>query len=197
MVDLEKIKDGWISDYVPVLDISKIKWTILNHLDLFRFLITNYYHDKEYIALPKLDGDELVPLGLTYTFFNDYKDYNNPNYLISYIENKKGYKTILTCFKYYENYKSCDLDFCITYINYMETNFFYKRRGLFKLTIKKFLEIANLSDCVLTTPESIEGSVCQTVWHLKKELIEKNIMVSDDIFAFKKESLSKMKKLVK
>ena len=93
MVDIRKIKENWLHDYIPDLDISKIKWSILNNSDFFKFLITNYYQDKEYIALPKLDGDELVPLGLTYTIFNDF-GFDDSRYFISYILRSDYFETV-------------------------------------------------------------------------------------------------------
>lgn len=195
MVDKKRIKENWIKDYIPTFDISKIEWKVLNQTDFFKFLILNYYQDGEYITLPDLEEDYLIPLGLVYTTFNEYDD--NSKYLISYIKNKKGSNTILTCLKYYENYKSCEVDENITFLNYVETNFFYKRMGLFNLTLKKFVEIANFNKYVLTTPESIEGSICHTVAHLKKALEKKDVLVFDNIYILKDDYVNKTKKLAK
>lgn len=195
MVDLKRIKDNWISDYIPELDLNKIKWVILDNDNFFKFLIENYYDNNEYIALPDLEADDLIPLGLVYTTFRKYDE--GAKYLISYQENNKGLKTILTCLKYYENYKTCELDDCITFANYIETNFFYKRKGLFKLTIKKFLEMAIINNYVITTPESLEGSVCHTVGHLKELLLNKGILVFDNYSKLKDDYKNKQKKLAK
>ena len=195
MVDTKGIKSNWIEDYVPELNFNEIKWEILDSVSFFNFLIENYYHDSEYIALPDLESDDLIPLGLVYTTFSKYDQ--KAKYLISYQENKRGLKTILTCLKYYENYNSCEVNDYITFANYVETNFFYKRKGLFNLTIKKFLEMAIINKYVITTPESIEGSICHTVGHLKNILKKHDILVFDNIHSLKEDYVNKQKKLAK
>lgn len=194
MVDKKRIKENWIKDYIPELDFNKIKWVILDGDNFYNFLIENYY-DGEYIVLPDLEADEVIPLGLVYTTFRKYDE--GSKYLISYQENNKGLKTILSCLKYYENYKVLDLDDYITFANYIETNFFYKGKGLFKLTIKKFLEMAYINNYVITTPESPEGSICHTVGHLKELLLSKGILVFDDYTNLKDDYNNKQKKLAK
>ena len=84
-------------------------------------------------------------------------------YLLGITTNNKGTKTILSVMNYSDKYYVFeDQVEPITYINTIETNSYYKNKGLYKSLVKNMIRFINPNQHILTTLESDEGKLCST-----------------------------------
>lgn len=189
--------DFEISKYIPSLDYNEINWSIFDSLEYMNFLEKNYSIGSLWLGQKDLESDSIIPLGLAYSTF-DFK-LDDAKYLVSYIKNDMGKYTILTCLCYYENYKLIKNQVgMITFASYVETNSFYRNKGLFNLTLKEFVKRSRINPYVITTNESYMGSIYHTVGHLKDVLKKEKYIL--DVRSFEEinsEYLDKIKKLTR
>ena len=193
MDDYEYLKKEkyFIENYIPDFSNSKIKWKIFDASSFYDFLENNYVDNNIFIGLKDLETGEDIPFGLTNTTFSLKHE---AKYLVSYLKNKKGRYTILTCLSFYENFYTFEIKNNIMFISYVETNYFYQGLGLFKLTIEKFIEMTKLPAFILITYPSSDGIICHTYEYLKERLKKEKVEVFYNIYDLKEE-VQKIKKL--
>lgn len=186
-----------ISKYIPPLDYNKITWSVFTSSEYMNFLEKNYSIGSLWLGQEDFESDSIIPLGLSYSTFDLKLD--DAMYLVSYIKNDMEKYTILTCLCYYENYILTKNQInMITFASYVETNSFYRNRGLFNLTLEEFVKRSKINPYVITTNESYMGSIYQTVRHLKDILKKEKYIL--DVRSFKEidsEYLEKIKKLTR
>ena len=172
----EKHYDRWYQEYIEDIDLANIKWIKLNASELIEFYDENYYdqESKSYALSTEKNSIIVSPFGLSITSI--YSDQTNSDYthVLGIVPNKKGKYTIVAKAKINEHYKYLDEVPECTYIDYIETNSFFRRRGLFKETVKALSKLIDSTKDIILTPETEMGSLCRTTDHLRQILIANN-----------------------
>ena len=162
----EKLFQRWKYDYIEDLDIDKIEYISLSIDELDKFFMDNYL-DKETWKFVSEKDCHYRPIGLIYLNYDNYRNVNTHDkekrYLLGITTNNKGTKTILSVMNYSDKYYVFeDQVEPITYINTIETNSYYKNKGLYKSLVKNMIRFINPNQHILTTLESDEGKLCST-----------------------------------
>lgn len=144
-------------DYVYNVDIDNIEYRCFTYNELLEFLKSNYYDDElnKYVCWQP-DGFN-APFGM---YFLDFMPYSEDlSYLLGFSKNSKGTNTIVFCMIYDRNYASVNDDNKkISYIDKVETNYFFRNRGIFTKSLNYIREVLKDNNIVVISPESVMGS---------------------------------------
>lgn len=190
--------EKWVSDYIVPLEKDKITWLNLRGQELREFLKKNYV-DKQLInnreVAYNVGWDKTFlrnVLGMRFMAFVNIID--NFNYLIGVIPNKINKQTIVSCLCYNKDHKLLNKEETVNLIQYVETNAFYKKQGLFNLLTTLFASYMDYDKELVITDEWLEGIDCGTFERLKQAMLnngfEREIMI-------KSEAEKKNKQLIK
>ena len=173
MVD-QKTIDRWMDEYIHDININRRKYLVLNASDLNIFIINNYYD----MRIDKIvTGDNhYMPIGMQYLEYNCFEDEaygGQAKFLICYTPNNVGRNTILSEMRYYEGCTKIarGQTIPVTYIEYMETNRFFRNQGLSKELMKEFSKVVDRNNPLLGTNETVLGSRYHMLKNLKEILI--------------------------
>ena len=165
------IYNRWKSEYIDGVDLDDIEYLNLTADELNKFFDENYIDETiwGYVSDQKLTTK---PIGLVYL---DYQLFNLKNpfekekkYLIGVVKNKKGKKTIVSVFKYCNNYFFFkDQKIPLTYLLSVEVNSFFREKGLFNKIVLESLNHINIEHPVIITIESEMGARIGTINKIK------------------------------
>lgn len=183
----KKFYNKWYNDFIYELDLSNIRWIKLTAEELIRFYNENYYdEDAGCFALSTNMNNMIVsPFGLELTSYNSDRVSLEYTHLLGIVPNRKGTYTIVSKIKMDERYKYItEVDECI-YVEYIEVNSFFKKRGIFKLTIQSLINFIDLNKNIVLTDETEEGKKCR-VHELFRKILNINnyssvIKTEDDV----------------
>ena len=174
MVD-QKTLDRWMDEYINGININRRKYYLLSGDDLVIFVINNYYDMK---SDKIVTGENFyIPIGLQYLEYNSFNETaygGTVKFLLCAAPNNVGKQTILSEMRYYEN---CNMvargqKMPVTYIEYAETNKYFRNMGLYKELTKEFAKVVNRDNPLLSTNQSVTGYKCHVYDIMKKELAE-------------------------
>lgn len=154
-----------IKDYIDGVNLSNIEYQSLTANELYDFLNDNYIDKNGFVSS---DDSPSKPIGFEYL---DYSllNFSNAKYLIGYVQNNIGKKTIVSYLKYYDNYLfDKEQQIPLTYILTIEVNEYLRRKGLFKQLIKESINHIDINNPVITTIESDLGYKIGIVEIIKK-----------------------------
>lgn len=167
------INDKWINDYINNIDISEIEWVKFDRDQLMIFYEENYF-DKDVCRYVHSESDStfISPIGLHYLNFEQKN--NDCSFLLGIVNNNINKKTIVAAMVYLENYylyKNQEIP--LTYISTVETNSYFRNKGIYKKLCKEAINFLNPNQHILVSRESDIGSKCGVVKNLK-EILTKN-----------------------
>ena len=165
----DQLFNKWKHEYIDDLNLDNIEYLDLSQDELYMFLDDNYI-DKatnSYASNQKLTN---TPIGLV--FLNHYLRSDNSiekRYLIGVANNNKGTKTIISVFKYCNNYYFFEEQKVpLTYIISIEVNQYFRDMGHFNRIVLESLNHIDINNPVITTVESEMGSRIGTIRKLKE-----------------------------
>ena len=143
----------WLEQYMVPLEEEKIVWLKLTGEELFQFLMENYVDNNKYVMWNVTWL--FTALGMRYINFLHTAGLK---YLIGVIPNKVGKKTIIASLCY-QNDKICSIfqEKTVNYIQTIEVNAFYQRKGLFKLLASKIKDVIDFNNDLVITDEDDDG----------------------------------------
>ena len=153
--------DRWMNEYIDGININNRKYIVLSANDLNIFVINNYYDAR---ADKIVTGDNsYMPIGMQYLEYNCFNEEaygGQARFSLCYTRNNIGLNTILSEMRYYEGCTQIARGQIIpvTYIEYAETNRFFRNKGLYKELIKEFAKVIKRDNPLLTTNQSVLGS---------------------------------------
>lgn len=162
------LKEKWEKDYIKDIDLTKIEWVNLNNEQLMKFYDENYLDKQEWQYVSNKDTWG-TPLGLRYLSFRHQN--LNYNFLLGLVKNNVNKKTIVTAMIYETEYfifKNQDIP--VTFISTVETNLYFRNKGLFKQLCNELLNFINPSQHIIVTRETDMGSKCNVLNTLKESL---------------------------
>lgn len=171
-------------DYILGVDLNNIEFRSFTYDELLKFLDENYYDN---------DFNKAVywqPDGFTAPFGMYYLDYvSSPVdsiYMLGLVNNQKGTKTIVFCMIYDKTYGPIDEpEDKIGYISFIETNYFFRNKGVFKTSLLKIKEVFKDYATVVISPESVTGSKISIIQRLTELLgDEVQVMGEEEYFEF-------------
>ena len=174
MIDKE-IVDRWMDEYINNINLDDRRFICLRLNPIKNFINKNYYDKKvnRYVT----GYSDIALLGLQYIdyslckeeFGDEYKSMAN---LLCVVPNNKGLDTIVAYMRFYDEfYYYKDQKEPITFIEYAETNRFFRNKGLYSEMVGAFAEYVDINQNILTTSESVIGFKCHTFDILKNELL--------------------------
>jgi len=181
----------WHDNYIVPLNKDEISWLDLNSEELQRFLNDNYYDNECNNYVGWYDSFIYGVFGMRYLGFGNIIP--GFNYLIGIIPNNINKFTIVASLCYCKDY-IFELGQVngVNWIQTVETNYFYKNNGLFKMISEVIPKSIDFSKDLIMSEESIEGFNCHIFDRIKNELIncgfEKEVLRKND---------NKVKKLIK
>ena len=179
----QKLEEKYKHEYNDDIDISKIEWIKLSADELKEFYDENYF-DKENNRYVTSDRYYYLinPLGFNYLSLNPNKSYD---YLLGVTENSIGKKTILVALTYMDKYYRYPMQTIpLTYLITIETNEFFRNKGLFNEFCNNLINFINPNQHILATKESDIGEKVHVIDREKITLIEhgytKEIWINDE-----------------
>lgn len=178
------IQEKWINEYINNIDITKIQWIKFNMNELINFYEENYF-DKDVLKYVRSESDDtfVTPIGLHYLNFEQNND--NYSFLLGVVDNNINKKTIVAAMIYLENYYVFrEQQVPLTYISTVETNLYFRNKGIYIKLCKEVINFLNPNQHILISRESNLGSKCGVVNILKKVLMQngfKNKILIDDL----------------
>lgn len=177
------IYEKWFNNYINNIDIAKIEWVKFNKNELMNFYEENYL-DKDVWRYVRSETDStfIVPIGLHYLNFIQNKD--DYSFLLGIVDNNINKKTIVAAMVYLENYYVyVNQEVPLTYISTVETNSYFRNKGIYKKLCEEAIKFLNPNQHILVSRESDIGSKCRVVKIFSETLIkngfEKTIWVND------------------
>lgn len=165
-----KILRRWISEYIEDVDLSKIEWLKLNNNELEKFYEENYLDIDEYKYVSDNKFGFFTPIGLNYLSF-DLLD-NKYNYLLGIVDNNIGKKTIVSAMIYLDKYYVFEeQDVPLTYISSVETNYYFRDKGLYNKLCNEVINFINPYQHILISSESDMGRRYGVINKLRNILI--------------------------
>ncbi|MBR6690625.1 MAG: hypothetical protein IKL65_04780 [Bacilli bacterium] len=165
------LKEKWEKDYIDNLDLNEIEWVNLNKQQLLDFYEENYLDKKEWQYVSNMDTWG-IPLGLRYLSFRP--ENKNYNYLLGLVKNNVDKKTIVAAMIYVPNYfVFTNQDIPVTFICTIETNLYFRNKGLSKQLCDQILNFINPSQHIIVTRETDMGKK-YNVLNILKETLFKN-----------------------
>ena len=158
----------WLNDYIVPLDKEKIIWLNLDSNDFTNFLEENYKDDDKNIVW--YNSQLYNVLGMKYlSFGNIIPGYN---YLIGVIPNNIDKFTIIAYACYSKNrFFEVGQKKAVNWLQTIETNAFYKKKGLFKMINELLYNYIDQSKDFITTDEFDDGILCHTIKRIKDALV--------------------------
>lgn len=147
-------------NYIEGIDLSKISYINLNNDELMRFYIDNYYDSNSGLLAESYD-DSLglnCPIGMYYLNFESMP---GMKYVLGTVDNNINKKTIVSALIYCDEYKmfSNQRDF-ITYLSTVETNTYFRNRGLYYDLISSSFRFIKPNQNILISEISNMGEKC-------------------------------------
>ena len=165
------LKEKWEKDYIDNLDLNKIEWVNLNNQQLLDFYEENYLDKKEWQYVGNMDTWG-IPLGLRYLSFRP--ENKNYNYLLGLVNNNVDKKTIVAAMVYVPNYFIfTKQEIPVTFICTIETNLYFRNKGLSKQLCDQILNFINPSQHIIVTRETDMGKKYNMLNRLKESLLKK------------------------
>lgn len=147
-------------NYIKGIDISNIDYINLTNIELRKFYIDNYYDSKTGTFAESYD-DSLgwsSPIGMYYLNFS-----NMPGmkYILGVVNNNINKKTIVSALIYCDEYKiAAKQKKFITYLSTVETNMYFRNRGLYRDLIIKAFNFIDQDQNILISEISDMGKCC-------------------------------------
>lgn len=166
-------------DYVAGVDIDSIEFKNFTYKELLDFLKINYY-DNEFNKFVCWEPDGfMTPFGM---YFLDFAPYSEDlSYLLGLVNNSKGGKTIAFCMIYDKNYGPMDEDDKrVGYIDKVETNYFFRNKGVLKKSLNYIREIFKDNDVLVLSPESLDGSAISISKRIASLFGEKPMVMDEE-----------------
>ena len=147
----------YYKDYIANVNINNIEFRSFTYDELLVFLKENYY-DEEFDKQVCWEPNGITcPFGMYYLDFITCSD--ESSYMLGLVDNSKGTKTIVFCMIYDKEFgPRNEKDTNVGYISFIETNYFFRRKGVLKVAFKYIKEIFKNSDVLVVSPESLKGS---------------------------------------
>ena len=144
-------------NYIEGIDISNIKYINLTNDELMNFYIDNYYDNKNIIIAGIYDDSRNIinPIGMYYLNFE-----NMPGmkYILGIVNNNINKKTIVSALVYCDEYKMfSNQKGYITYLSTVETNKYFRNRGLYRDLINNSFKFINPNQNILISEISNMG----------------------------------------
>lgn len=182
-----EIKNKWIEkwekEYIDNIDLSNIEWINLDNAQLINFYKENYLDERlwQYASDGLISTEVQCPLGMKYLSYDNYNEYN---FLLGVAKNNCYKKTILCAMIYLENYYAYKAQIIpVTYIISVETNKYFRNKGLYKKLCEESINYLNPEQHIITSKESEIGKECGAFKILKDILIsngfDKTIWIDD------------------
>ena len=148
-------------NYIEGIDISNIKYINLTNDELMNFYIENYYDNKNIIIAGIYDDSKNIinPIGMYYLNFE-----NMPGmkYILGIVNNNINKKTIVSALVYCDEYKMfSNQKGYITYLSTVETNKYFRNRGLYRDLINNSFKFINPNQNILISEISNMGKRCK------------------------------------
>ena len=160
----------WINEYIENVDLSKIEWLKLNNDELEKFYEKNYLDIDEYRYVSDNKFIFFTPIGLNYLSFDC--DDSKYNYLLGIVDNNIGKKTIVSAMVYLDKYYVFEeQEVPLTYISSVETNYYFRNKGLYKKLCNEIINFINPYQHVLISNESDMGRKYGVIEKLRSTLI--------------------------
>ena len=125
------IMDKWMNEYIYDIDLNNIKYLCLNKNEMIDFIKTNYY-DVDLKRFVTGIGDVTL-IGLQYVSYaicydELKKEDESMKYLIGVVQNNKKTYTIVNAIRFYDNcYIIKDQKTPVNYLEFAETNLYFRR----------------------------------------------------------------------
>lgn len=165
------LKEKWKKQYIEDLDLTKIEWVNLNNEQLMNFYNENYLDKEDWQYVSNQDSWG-TPFGLRYLSFRNQN--LNYSFLLGLVKNNIDKKTIVAAMIYIDKYflfKSQEVP--ITFICTIETNSYFRNKGIYKQLCNQILNFINSSQHIVITSQTDMGKKCN-VLNILKETIFKN-----------------------
>ena len=147
-------------NYIEGIDISKIEYVNLTNEELMKFYKDNYYDSKNGTLAETYD-DSLgwsSPIGMYYLNF---RSMPGMKYILGIVPNNINKKTIVSALVYCDEYKiTSEQKEYITYLSTVETNMYFRNRGLHNDLIKNVFKFINHNQNILISEISNIGKSC-------------------------------------
>ena len=147
-------------NYIEGIDISKIEYINLTNNELMKFYMDNYYDNKNGTLAETYD-DSLgwsSPIGMYYLNFMSMP---GMKYVLGVVNNNINKKTIVSALVYCDEYKiSSTQSGYITYLSTVETNMYFRNRGLHSELINNSFRFINPNQNILISEISNMGKTC-------------------------------------
>ena len=164
--------DKWQKQYIAEIDLKKIQWLSLTEEKYFDFLKENYFDEEQ---LQYVSNGE-VPFGMHYIGFGSNTD--DCQYLLGIVPNKINKKTIVAACMYYKSYYLfIDQSYPFTYISTIETNEFFRSRGLCRQLCEEISHILNDKTILLCSAESQDGKKHHVLQILKDSIKKEGLTI--------------------
>lgn len=142
----------------------------LNNDELEQFYENNYLDIDEYKYVSDNKFGFFTPIGLNYLSF-DLLD-NKYNYLLGIVDNNIGKKTIVSAMIYLDKYYVFEeQDVPLTYISSVESNYYFRDKGLYKKLCTEIINFINPYQHILISSESDMGRIYGVINKLRNTLI--------------------------
>ena len=171
----------WINNYIKNVNLDEIEWIKLNATELDTFLENNYLDKEEWEYVHDENANSLYPtlLGMNYLNINNPINDKEYSFLLGIVDNNIGKKTIVAATIYLDEYFIfTDQEKPVTYVSTMEVNSFFRKKGIFKLMCKEFINFINPNQHMVTTKQTEMGLMCKTFDTLQRTLISNGFMNS-------------------
>lgn len=152
--------DKWYKEYIEGIDINNIKYINILSSELKDFYFNNGYDisSGNIIISDDASFSWTTPRGMHYLQFD-----NMPGmkYILGIVNNNINKKTIISALVYCDDYKifSNQVDF-ITYLSTVETNMYFRNKGLYHDLIVNSFKFINQSQNILISEISNMGKKC-------------------------------------
>lgn len=147
-------------NYIEGIDLNNIKYINLTNDELMKFYIENYYDSKNGVLAETYD-DSLglnSPIGM---YFLNFESMPGMKYVLGVVNNNINKKTIVSALVYCDEYKmfSNQKDY-ITYLSTVETNLYFRNKGLYHDLISNSFKFINPNQNILISEISNMGKEC-------------------------------------
>ena len=165
-------------DYIMNVNLDEMEFKRFTYKELVEFL-KKYYYDEELNKFVYWQPDGFTtPFGMYYLDFTTYAE--DVSYLLGLVNNSKGGKTIAFCMVYDNSYGPMDeVDNKVGYINTIETNYFFRNKGVLKKSLIHIRDIFSNHNLLVTSPESITGGKVSMIKRIR-ELFGETLKVIDE-----------------
>lgn len=146
----------YYNDYIASVDSDNVEFKLFTYDEMQEFLMKNYVdYDSGRLVCWENDG-VICPYGMQYLEFSiPCRDFS---YVVGLVNNSKGGKTIAFCIEYNNNYQCLlDEDKKVVYILFVETNYYFRKRGIFSKALSYIKKVFSDCDLLVISTESDMG----------------------------------------